>query len=53
MGHLSLDVCQSRARRRMQGHIGKNQPLFVIVLAEDLVIAEIKSVTHAKSAIRN
>lgn len=53
MGHLSLDVRQGRARRRMQSHIGENQPLLVIVFAENLVITEIKSVAHAKSAIRN
>lgn len=53
MGHLSLDVRQSRRRRGMQSHVGENQPLLVIVLAEDLVVAEIKSVAHAESAIRN
>lgn len=51
MSHLSLDVRQGRAGRRMQGHVGEDQPLLVVVLAEDLVIAEIKSVTHAESAI--
>lgn len=48
---MSLDVRQGRAGRRMQSHVGEDQPLLVIVLAENLVITEIKSVTHAKSAI--
>lgn len=53
MGHLSLDVRQGCGRWRMQSHIGENQPLFIIVFTENLVITEIKSVAHAKSAIRN
>lgn len=53
MSHLSLDVRQSSAGRWVQRHIGEDQPLLVIVLAEDLVITEIKSVAHAESAIKD
>lgn len=53
MSHLSLDVRQGRAGRRVQGHVGEDQSLLVVVLAEDLVITEIIFVAYAKSAIRN
>lgn len=49
MSHLSLDVRQGRAGRRVQGHVGEDQSLLVVVLAEDLVITEIIFVAYAKS----
>lgn len=35
----------------MQSHASENLPLFVVILAEDLVITEVKSVAYAKSVI--
>lgn len=52
MSHLPLDVRQGRGGRRMQSHVGEDQSLLVVVLAEDLVITEVESVAHAKSAIK-
>lgn len=35
------------------GHAGEHQPLFIIVLAEDLVVAQVESIAHAEPGQRN
>lgn len=51
MEHLSLDLRQCRGRWWMDRHVGKNQPLLVVALAQDFVLAQEKFVAHAESGI--
>lgn len=51
MEHLSLDLRQCRGRWWMDRHVGKNQSLLVVALAQDFVLAQEKFVPHAESAI--
>lgn len=43
--HLPSDVRQTR---RIVGHIREHQALLVIVFAQDFVVAQIETITHAK-----
>lgn len=49
MRDLPLEVGQGGGRRWIQGHASEYTPLFVVVLAEDLVLAQVKLVAHAES----
>lgn len=51
MEHLSLDLGQCRGRWWMDRHVGENQPLLVVALAQDFVLAQEKFVPHAESGI--
>jgi hypothetical protein len=47
MAGLSLDVGDAG---RVVRHVGEDQSLFVVILAEDLVLAKVEAVAHAKPA---
>lgn len=51
MEHLSLDLGQCRGRWWMDRHVGEDQPLLVVALAQDFVLAQEKFVPHAESGI--
>lgn len=51
MEHLSLDLRQCRGRWWMDRHVGKNQSLLVVALAQDFILAQEKFVPHAESGI--
>lgn len=36
--------------RIVRGHVGEHQPFLVVVLAQDLVLAQVETVAHAKPA---
>lgn len=40
---------EMRKRRRIVRHVGEHQPLFVVVLAQDLVFAQVKPIADAES----
>jgi len=50
MAGLSLDVGDTG---RVVRHVGEDESLFVVILAEDLVLAQIESVAHAEPATRH
>ena len=49
VGHLSFDVGECGGGRRVKSHVREHQPLLVVVLAEDLVLAEVVAVPDAES----
>lgn len=51
MEHLSLDLRQCRGRWWMDRHVGENQSLLVVALAQDFVLAQEKFVPHAEPGI--
>lgn len=40
-----------RKRRRVVRHVGEHEPLFVVIFAENLVLAQIKAVADAEPKI--
>lgn len=46
---MSLDVCQRVRRVR---HVSEHHALLVVVLAQDLVVAQVKAVPHAESGTK-
>ena len=46
---MSLDVGDAG---RVVRHVGEDESLFVVILAKYLVLAQVKSVTHAEPATR-
>ena len=47
---MSLDVGDAG---RVVRHVGKDEPLFVVVLAEDLVLAQVEAVAHTEPETRH
>ena len=47
MAGLSLDVGDGG---RVERHVGEDESLFVVILAEDLVLAQAEAVAHAEPA---
>ena len=43
-------VCPAASRRGVVGQVGKNHALFIIILAEDLVVTKEKAIANAKPA---
>lgn len=52
MSDLSLYVSEGRRVRRMQSHVCKHKSLLVVVLAQYLVLTQIKSIPNAKSEMK-
>ena len=50
MAGLSLNVGDAG---RIVRHVGEDESLFVVILAEDLVLAQVESVAHAEPATRH
>ena len=50
MAGLSLDVGDAG---RVVRHVGEDKSLFVVILAEDLVLAQVEAVAHAEPATRH
>ena len=46
---MSLDVGDAG---RVVRHVGEDKSLFVVILAEDLVLAQVEAVAHAEPATR-
>jgi hypothetical protein len=42
-----------RQRRRIVRHVREDEPLLVVVLAEDLVLAEVEAIADAEPATEN
>lgn len=47
----SGQVCPAASRRGVVGQVGKNHALFIIILAEDLVVTKEKAIANAKPVI--
>ena len=50
MASLSLDVGDAG---RVVRHVGEDESLFVVILAEDLVLTQVEAVAHAEPATRH
>jgi len=49
MASLSLDVGDAG---RVVRHVGEDESLFVVILAEDLVLTQVEAVAHAEPATK-
>jgi hypothetical protein len=50
MAGLSLDVGEAG---RVVRHVGENESLFTVVFAQDLVLAQVEAIAHAKPATKH
>jgi len=50
MAGLSLDVGDAG---RVVRHVGEDESLFVVILAKDLVLTQVKAVAHTEPATRH